>query len=92
MTEKPLQAVKAYHSRKFMESPDARPVRLLSQYLEPLERCEEHNIKDTILDIDTTRFKSREQAEAMVVAARQTEGLEAADKSLHMSRYCEDTR
>ena len=30
MTEKPHQAVKAYHSWKFMESPDARPVRLLS--------------------------------------------------------------
>ena len=92
MTEKPHQAVKAYHSRKFMESPDARPVRLLSQYLEPLERCEEHNIKDTILVFDSARIKSREQAEALVVAARQTEGLEAAEKALHMSHYYEDAR
>ena len=65
---------------------------MLSQYLEPLERCEEHNIKDTILVFDSARIKSREQAEALVVAARQTEGLEAAEKALHMSHYYEDAR
>ena len=40
MTEKPHQAVKAYPSRQFTGSPDARPVRLLSQYFEPLKRFE----------------------------------------------------
>ena len=56
-------------------------MRLLSQYFEPLERFEEHNIEDTILVLDSSRIKSREQAEVMVVAARQTEGLEAAEKA-----------
>ena len=93
MTEKPHQAVKAYQDEKFMESPDARPVRLLSEYLEPLARFEEHNIKDTILVFGSARTKSREEAEAMMAAARQSgEGLEAAELALHMSRYYEDTR
>ena len=93
MTEKKHQAVKAYHNRKFMYSPDARPVRLLSEYLEPLERFEEHNIKDTILVFGSARIKSREEAEAMVAAARKEgDGLEAAEQALHMSRYYEDAR
>ena len=93
MTDKKHQAVKAYHSRRFMESPDARPVRLLSEYLEPLERFEEHNIKDTILVFGSARIKSKEEAEAMVATARKAgEGLEAAETALHMSRYYEDAR
>ena len=36
-----FQPVKAYHSRKFLESPDARPIRILAEYLEPLERFED---------------------------------------------------
>ena len=93
MSNKDHQAVKAYHSQKFMESPDARPVRLLSEYLEPLARFEEHNIKDTILIFGSARIKSREDAETMMAAARKNgEGLEAAEKALHMSRYYEDTR
>jgi uncharacterized protein (TIGR00730 family) len=93
MTEKKHQAVKAYHSRKFIDSPDARPVRLLSEYLEPLERFEEHNIKDTILVFGSARIKPKEEAEAMVAAARESgESLEVAEKALKMSRYYEDAR
>lgn len=93
MANKPHQAVKAYHSRKFMESPDARPVRLLSEYLEPLERFEDHKIKDTILIFGSARTQSREAAEARLDAARAAgEGLGAAETALYMSRYYEDAR
>ena len=93
MTDKEHRAVKAYHSRKFIDSPEARPVRMLSEYLEPLERFEEHNIKDTILIFGSARIESRETAEAKAAAARQSgEGLKAAEQALHMSRYYEDAR
>jgi uncharacterized protein (TIGR00730 family) len=93
MTKKSHQVEKAYHNRTFIDSPDARPVRLLSEYLEPLERFEDHNIRDTILVFGSARTKSREEAEAIMAEARKTgEGLEAAEMTLHMSRYYEDTR
>jgi len=72
MTKKPHQAVKAYRNRAFIDSPDARPIRLMSEYLEPLERFEDHNIRDTILIFGSARTKSREDAEAMVAAARKS--------------------
>ena len=93
MAKKPHKAVKAYHNRAFIDSPDARPIRLMSEYLEPLERFEDHNIKDTILVFGSARTKSREDAEALVAAARKSgDGLEAAELALHMSRYYEETR
>ena len=93
MTKTPHRAVKAYFDRKFMESPDARPVRILSEYLEPLERFEDHNIKDTILVFGSARIQSREDAEAALKKARETgEGVEAAEIGLRMSRYYEETR
>ncbi|MBT5047902.1 MAG: LOG family protein [Rhodospirillaceae bacterium] len=93
MTKRPHQAVKAYHSKKFIESPDARPVRLLSEYLEPLERFEDHNIKDTILIFGSARTKPRDVAEEALTATK-TEGgdVARAEMDLHMSRYYEDTR
>ena len=93
MSKRPHHAVKAYHSRKFIESPDARPVRLLSEYLEPLERFEDCNIKDTILIFGSARIKSREEAEAILADARASgQGVEAAEQVLEMSRYYEDAR
>ena len=93
MTKKPHKAIKAYHNRDFIDSPGARPVRLLSEYLEPLERFEDHNIKDTILVFESAQIKPREDAEAIVAAARKSgEGLQAAEQALHMSRYYEETR
>jgi uncharacterized protein (TIGR00730 family) len=91
---KPIfQPVKAYYSRKFMDSPDARPIRLLSEYLEPLERFEDLNIEDTILIFGSARTVSRHRAEGRVERAREKgEGLAAAERDLRMSRYYEDTR
>ena len=91
---KPIfQPVKAFYSRKFMDSPDARPVRLLSEYLEPLERFEDLNIEDTILIFGSARTLSRQRAEGRLEHAREKgEGVAAAERDLRMSRYYEDTR
>jgi hypothetical protein len=87
------RATKAYYSRRFMESPDARPVRILSEYLEPLERFEDYNVRDTILIFGSARTISREEAEARLAEARgKNEGVAAAELALRMSRYYEATR
>ncbi len=87
------RAIKAYHSRKFMDSPDARPIRILSEYLEPLERFEDHNVKDTILIFGSARTLSHEEADAKLAAARKDgAGVAEAERDLRMSRYYEETR
>ncbi len=40
---------RAYRDPEFMNSPEARQLRILAEYLEPQERFKEFNIKDTIL-------------------------------------------
>ena len=32
----------AFHDRSFLESTDARPIRILAEYLDPLRRCLSH--------------------------------------------------
>lgn len=93
MTKRPHQVEKAYHDRKFLESPDARPLRLLAEYLEPLERFEDYNIKDTILVFGSARTLPRDVAEAALAEAKKSGGnVQKAETDLHMSRYYEDTR
>ena len=45
MTTNEIHPPRAYRDPEFMNSPEARPVRILAEYLEPQERFEEFNIK-----------------------------------------------
>jgi len=40
---------KAYKNESFLDSADARPLRILSEYLEPLAHFRKHRIRDTIV-------------------------------------------
>ena len=87
------QIVKAYHSKRFLESPEARPIRIVSEYLEPKARFEEYQVEDTILIFGSARILSRADAEAGLKAAKDGGGdVAAAEARLKMSRYYEDTR
>ncbi len=87
------QAEKAYRNLEFMEGPDARPLRLLAEYLEPLERFEDSHIRDTVLVFGSARIKSREAAEKALADAKAGNGdVSLAERDLRMSRYYEDTR
>lgn len=48
-------ARKAYDDRKFLMSPEARPIRILSEYLEPLSRLRAHKVHSTILFFGSSR-------------------------------------
>jgi len=92
MTERQRRPVKAYRNPGFLNSKDARPLRILSEYLEPKSRLERHHVDDTIVFMGSARVKSREQAEK---ALREAEGggdLEGARMALTMSRYYEAAR
>ncbi|MCB9905467.1 MAG: LOG family protein [Planctomycetes bacterium] len=93
MTDSRYRAIKAYKNEKFLNSPDARALRILSEYLEPASRFKEFKVRDTIVFFGSARIPSREVAAAEVEAARAGDGdLERAEMRLHMSRYYEETR
>ena len=62
-TEKPVEQPLAYHDLDFLESTDARPLRILAEYLEPLQRFRLHNIQDTVVFFGSARTLSRELAQ-----------------------------
>lgn len=93
MSESRYRAVKAYENDGFLKSPDARTLRILSEYIEPESRFRELRIRDTIVFFGSARILPREVAEGEVAAAERGEGdLELARTRLAMSRYYEDTR
>ena len=91
--ERRSSAVEAYLNESFLRSSDARPLRILAEYLEPRSRFDRYKIDDTIVFMGSARLASREQAEAEVRAAERGEGnLERALERVAMSRYYEEAR
>src|SRR5438309_6653399 len=92
----------AYLYPEFLESAEARPIRILAEYLEPLRRFREQKIQDTVVFFGSARVDSRERAERALQTLR-ARGVQDADetyeKELHKSRkavewarYYEDAR
>ncbi|MDT8324182.1 MAG: LOG family protein [Bacteroidota bacterium] len=98
------EPTKAYKDIEFLNSPDARTIRLLSEYLEPLRRLRRNKVQDTIVFFGSARLKSREDAlrekqevlDAIHGSSRpQTpksllEQLQKAEQMVETSRYYED--
>src|SRR5499433_1371760 len=87
---------------EFLKSVSARPVRILSEYLEPAERMRRARIRDTIVFFGSARSRSPEEAERRMLEVRSeieqatalTPDLEArlsrAEIDLKVSRYYRD--
>src|SRR3977135_4111963 len=98
MSQQPL----AYLYPEFLESPEARPIRILAEYLEPLRRFHEQKIQDTVVFFGSARVDSRERAERALATLR-ARGERKADepyeaelrktrKAVEWARYYEDAR
>jgi uncharacterized protein (TIGR00730 family) len=98
MSQQPL----AYLYPEFLESAEARPIRILSEYLEPLRRFKEQKIQDTVVFFGSARVNSRERAERALQSLR-ARGVENADdayereltrtrRALEWARYYEEAR
>ena len=83
---------KAYHNRGFLNSAAARPLRILSEYLEPNSRLAHYKIRDTIVFFGSARFVDREAAEELVSRADTTDETRRAERLLRAARYYEDAR
>ncbi len=92
----------AYQNPIFTESLPARPLRILAEYIDPLNRLKRANVGDTIVMFGSARIKSREQALAdLRRVRREARGRQSrewrmkirkAQSHLHMSRFYEDAR
>jgi len=93
MTERQRKPVKAYANTSFLNSKDARALRILSEYLEPRSRFERHKLDDTIVFMGSARTLPRDEAEE---ALRKAEGgggdIESARVDVRMSAYYEAAR
>src|SRR4026207_728693 len=69
----------AYLNPAFLDSEEARPVRILSEYLEPLRRFKEQQIQDTVVFFGSARIDSRERAERALLTLRARGVQDAAD-------------
>jgi uncharacterized protein (TIGR00730 family) len=92
----------AYLDHDFLESDEARPLRILAEYLEPLRRFKAQNIQDTVVFFGSARIHSREHAEQALdrlekrFGARAGAEMEAhltrGRKAVEWSRYYEEAR
>jgi uncharacterized protein (TIGR00730 family) len=57
MTDGPRHACIAYQDREFLESEAARPIRIVSEYLAPLETFRRERIRDTIVFFGSARIR-----------------------------------
>jgi uncharacterized protein (TIGR00730 family) len=93
MTERRHYSVKAYNSKSFLNSADARALRILAEYLEPESRFEHYHIDDTIVFMGSARTIDREQAGQELATARRDGGdVQSAEMRLKMSHYYEASR
>src|SRR5688500_7723240 len=91
-----------YLDPDFIESEEARPLRILAEYLEPLARFKAQNIQDTVVFFGSARIHSREHAEQALELLQKRHGVRASAeveahlargrKAVEWSRYYEEAR
>jgi len=84
----------AYENPEFLNSPDGRLLRIMSEYVEPLARFRREQIQDTVVFFGSARFPSNEIArKAMQEAGASAEAQQKLAKAgIEMARYYEDAR
>ena len=60
--QKQKPAPLAYRNEPFLNSPDGRILRLLSEYSEPLSRFRREQIQDTVVFFGSARIHSHDEA------------------------------
>ena len=63
MKKKHPEPDKAYKNMEFINSPDARTIRILAEFLEPMQRFRKHNIYDTLVFFGSARTISPHDAQ-----------------------------
>ncbi len=92
----------AYQDPVFMESLPARPLRILAEYIDPINRLRRAGVGDTIVMFGSARILSKDRAEAALKRLQAAAGrkrtrewhtkIGAAKSIVGMSRYYEEAR
>jgi uncharacterized protein (TIGR00730 family) len=94
---------KAYRNIRFLNSSDARVLRILAEYLEPFQRLRKLRVKDTIVFFGSARALPMEEAQQRLAEARASlahdnvepfslAALKSAESQVRLARYYEDAR
>ena len=93
------QAKLAYRDGRFMESQEARTLRIGAEYLEPQARLKKAGVQNTVVFFGSARILPRKAAEDHLRRVEERRNgkpaereLQAARMGVHMSRYYEDAR
>ncbi|MGE5682527.1 MAG: LOG family protein [Bacillota bacterium] len=90
---------KAYKNQEFLNSPEGRSIRILSEFLEPKARFEKNKIVDTIVLFGSARFLSGEDAAKLYnevkamdpqTVPNYAQKLRHAQVMMEMSKYYDD--
>ena len=84
-----------YYNNEFLSSPDARSVRILSEYYGPLQRFKRNNIQDFVVFFGSARIQSQKEAQKELDNAPKNTSKEKRKRlevNLEMSKYYEDAR
>ncbi len=93
----------AYENDRFLNGPDGRPLRILSEYMEPLARFRREKIQDTVVFFGSARFADLEKAQnglkvlekpgsAHLAPIDEQAKVKRAQAAVEMARYYEDAR
>src|SRR4051812_31971327 len=103
MQEPPIlpAAPLAYENSDFLNSPDGRVLRILSEYSEPLARFRREKIQDTVVFFGSARFASLSDAQGALTVLEKPGSARPADyeeqkkrmgAAILMARYYEEAR
>jgi len=93
MSDSPTHPRPAYEQPSFLESDEARPLRILAEYLEPLDRFRRAGVHDTIVFFGSARLKPDDPLGHYYEAARElarlvTEWSKALPSHAHRYVVC----
>ena len=97
-----MQQPLAYLIPEFLESPEARPIRLLAEYLEPLRRFQDQKVQDTVVFFGSARINSLDRARRALqtlssrgvagATAHYEQELKRSRKAVEWAKYYEEAR
>lgn len=93
MTTKKSDRTMAFHDHQFLASDEARPVRILAEYLAPLKALSEAHVQDTVLFFGSARISEsskhrRYYDEARALAAKLSQWTSSLPDNGHRFMVC----
>jgi len=90
-----IKKLKAYNDSVFLNSPSARIIRILSEYVKPDAIFRREKVKDTIVFFGSARIKPKQDAKAslqtLIDMKAIAQDIKEAKAILKMSKYYDDT-